>query len=79
MPPTKNSKEALDFIVNELTRDPPYNAIVKVTPLISGNGWNALTLPKSQMDVIQEASRNFYGSDALFYGLGGSIPLVSDL
>jgi len=41
MPPTLDVKKAVDFTIKELSRDPPYNAHVKVTCPKWGNGINA--------------------------------------
>ena len=41
LPPTKNPKEAEKQFVKILTENPPYNAKVSLTNVISASGFNA--------------------------------------
>ena len=40
IPPTLNSTYAKDLLINELERDPPYNASIDVFFTSAGDGWN---------------------------------------
>lgn len=43
----------------------------------SGSGWNAPTTEKYLEESLQNASKNFYGKQAMHLGEGGSIPLMN--
>ncbi|KNC47492.1 succinyl-diaminopimelate desuccinylase [Thecamonas trahens ATCC 50062] len=79
LPPTVDSAAAAQYIRDELTRDPPYGAVVTVDGDHAGSGWNAPPEPAWQLEAMHGASRAFYGNDAMFLGEGWSIPFMGML
>jgi len=60
-PPTLNCCKARDWMIKELTRDPPYNAKVKVDCSKCGMGFNANEMSKKFSKMVDESSKNFFG------------------
>ena len=59
--------------------DPPYGARVKFDAEKGAGGWET---PKSEAwldDVVERASRTFFGKPAVTWGEGGSIPFMGML
>ncbi|SMF95967.1 Acetylornithine deacetylase/Succinyl-diaminopimelate desuccinylase [Methylomagnum ishizawai] len=79
LPPTVDGLEAEAAIRAALTADPPYDAEISVEFDQSGTGWNAPALAPWLEQATQEASGIFYGKDAAYVGLGGSIPFMGML
>lgn len=79
LPPGVDSKEAYKAVKNELVRDPPYNAIVKVSESAPDNGWAQKPNQPWLDNALSEASVKFFGNEALKLGEGGTIPFIGFL
>jgi acetylornithine deacetylase/succinyl-diaminopimelate desuccinylase-like protein len=69
LPPTLDAKEAAKAVSNELTRDPPYNAVVTVSDLSADSGWAAPPLAPWLDKANREASLRFFRANP-----GGASP-----
>ncbi|MGZ8218221.1 M20/M25/M40 family metallo-hydrolase [Methylomagnum sp.] len=79
LPPTVNGPVAVEALRRVLTVDPPYGAHVTVEFDQAGSGWDAPALAPWLEQATQAASETFYGKDAVYLGLGGSIPFMGML
>ena len=79
LPPNGDLEEAKDAIRKTLLADPPYNAEISVEFDQGGNGWDAPPLAPWLAEATKEASEHYFGHDAAYLGLGGSIPFMSML
>lgn len=79
LPPTKNSEEAKKFLVDTLTKNPPYNAKVTVSNVIAKDGFNAPVFPKELEGALEEAGQIYFGKKSLTIAEGMSIPLMGFL
>jgi acetylornithine deacetylase/succinyl-diaminopimelate desuccinylase-like protein len=77
--PTMDPKAAAGALKDTLERDPPYGAAVSFTVNDATGGWNAPTLAPWLERSMQEASREYFGADAMYMGTGGSIPFMGML
>jgi len=80
LPPNMDAKKANEIIKERLTKDVPHNAVVEISGDHNGNGW-CMKDPKPWFaDALTNAAKNFYeGKDYGSYGMGGSIPFLSQL
>ncbi|HKI98257.1 MAG TPA: M20/M25/M40 family metallo-hydrolase [bacterium] len=75
IPPTLDPKAASEAVKRTLEADPPFGARVTVTT--GGEpGWNAPPLADWLGEATDAASREFYGKEACYWGIGGSIPFM---
>jgi acetylornithine deacetylase/succinyl-diaminopimelate desuccinylase-like protein len=79
LPPTVDGHTAEEAIRKALTADPPCGAQVAVEFDQAGTGWDAPALAPWLEQTTREASETFYGRDAVYLGLGGSIPFMGML
>jgi len=79
VPPTLDAARAAVVLAETLTKDPPYGAHVRVAKVESGSGWNAPPLAPWLERSLHEASRTYFGADAVYMGEGGSIPFMGML
>ncbi|KAM3130754.1 hypothetical protein pb186bvf_017168 [Paramecium bursaria] len=79
LPPTKNPKEAIETLTHILTTDVPYNATVKLSPFVQGQGYNAPPNEAYLDNILNRASKNYFGQEFATFGEGGSIPLMNTL
>lgn len=79
LPPTVDGAVAEEAVRRCLTADPPYGAQVRLTFDQSSSGWNAPPLAPWLERATREASLAFYGEEAAYVGLGGSIPFLGML
>lgn len=78
--PTADPKKCEEAIVKKLTTDVPYNAKVTLKPGHAGAGWCMKTFAPWLDTSIKQAGVDFYdGKEAGTYGMGGSIPFLSEL
>ena len=78
LPPTLEADKATAAVKRVLETEPPFGAHVTVTG--SGtNGWNAPPLAPWLAEVTDASSREFFGKEACYLGLGGSIPFMAML
>jgi acetylornithine deacetylase/succinyl-diaminopimelate desuccinylase-like protein len=74
-----DGQTAEEAIRKVLTVDPPYGAQITVEFDQAGTGWDAPALAPWLEQSTREASLAFYGKDAVYLGLGGSIPFMGML
>jgi len=75
IPPTLAPAAASAAVKQALEADPPFGA--RVTCTVGGEpGWNAPPLDDWLAQATDAASREFYGKEACYYGIGGSIPFM---
>ncbi len=79
IPPTLDATNVDSRLKKLLESDPPYGAKVSFEPEKGGAGWNCPKLAPWLETSINEASRAFFGRDALSFGEGGSIPFMGML
>ncbi len=79
LPPGIDPDQAAAVVKRTLETDPPYGAKVSFEPDHGGPGWAAPTFPAWLAETAEAASQAFYGKEVLFYGEGGSIPLLAKL
>lgn len=79
LPPGVDVPKAEEAVERELTRDPPYNAIIKVDKIDAGSGFQTPEFPEWLENAMNAASQQFFGKDFMYSNAGGSIPLLYDL
>ena len=80
LPPAADPKKCHDVIVQKLTTDVPYNAKVTLKGGHTGSGWCKKDYAEWLDASIMQAGKDFYdGMPAGSYGMGGSIPFLSEL
>ena len=79
LPPTVDSKRAMNAVSKILTDDPPNNASVTVDWDEPANGWSAPKLSDWLEETINDASQLFYDRPAMAMGEGGTIPFMAML
>ena len=80
VPPMIDSVKAGQKVVEVLTNNPPYNAIVEVKVENTGDGWNLQNFSERLRNITNTASQRFYNENQIkFLGEGGSIPFVQIL
>jgi acetylornithine deacetylase/succinyl-diaminopimelate desuccinylase-like protein len=80
LPPNMDANKACSVVREKLTTDVPYNCKVDIAGDHNGNGW-CMKEPEAWLnEVMSTASKHFYdGKDYGSYGMGGSIPFLSQL
>ncbi|MGE3540065.1 MAG: M20/M25/M40 family metallo-hydrolase [Candidatus Tectimicrobiota bacterium] len=78
LPPTLEAEQATAMVKRVLEVEPPFGARVSVTGSGS-NGWSAPPLAPWLEAVTDASSQEFYGKEACYIGLGGSIPFMAML
>jgi acetylornithine deacetylase/succinyl-diaminopimelate desuccinylase-like protein len=78
LPPTLQAEQAAAAVKRLLETDPPFGARLTVTGG-GANGWNAPPLAPWLAEVTDASSREFFGKEACYLGLGGSIPFMAML
>ena len=79
IPPTADARKVASEIKRLLETDPPYGARVKFTPDPAMGGWNAPPVAAWLERSMKNASKAFFGKDAMYMGTGGSIPFMGML
>ena len=79
LPPGVDGEAAGNAVKQALESNPPYGATVKFEIESSMGGWNAPSTAPWLEAAIQSASRTFFGRDAMYMGVGGSIPFMGML
>ena len=79
LPPTVDALAAQAVLREALEADPPYGAEISLRFDTPGTGWDAPALAPWLERATSEASKAFYGPDAAYFGLGGSIPFMGML
>jgi acetylornithine deacetylase/succinyl-diaminopimelate desuccinylase-like protein len=78
LPPTLEADQATAAVRRVLEEKPPFGARVSVSGG-GANGWNAPALAPWLAEVTDASSREFFGKEACYLGLGGSIPFMAML
>jgi acetylornithine deacetylase/succinyl-diaminopimelate desuccinylase-like protein len=80
LPPSVNPSKATEAIVKAITTDVPYNLKVDIEAGHEGQGWCMKDLEPWIDAAMRKAGREFFdGKDTGTYGMGGSIPFLSEL
>jgi acetylornithine deacetylase/succinyl-diaminopimelate desuccinylase-like protein len=79
VPPGIDLARASQALKETLERDPPYGAKVQFLADPAGGGWNAPTTAPWLEAAMSAASKNFFGREAMYMGIGGSIPFMGML
>jgi acetylornithine deacetylase/succinyl-diaminopimelate desuccinylase-like protein len=78
LPPTLEADQAVAAVKHALESAPPFGA--RVTVSASGSsGWSAPPLAPWLAEITDASSQEFFGKDACYLGLGGSIPFMAML
>ncbi len=79
IPPTLDPVKAGEAVKRVLEADPPYGAKVTFDFEEAAPGWNAPAMAPWLFESVQNASQAHFGADALFMGMGGTIPFMGML
>lgn len=79
LPPGVEAQAAAAAVKKALESDPPYGAKVEFDVESSMGGWNAPSTVPWLEAAIQSASQTFFGRDAMYMGVGGTIPFMGML
>jgi acetylornithine deacetylase/succinyl-diaminopimelate desuccinylase-like protein len=80
LPPNLDSQVAANAIKEKLTTNVPHNCKVHIKGDHNGNGWCMKNPEPWLHEIINNAGKTFYeGQDYGTYGMGGSIPFLSQL
>ncbi len=79
LPPSVDAPKASQAVKKLLEDNPPGNAYVHCQMDRSESGWNAPTFSPWLEHAMQKASQEFFGTDAMAMGMGGSIPFMGML
>jgi acetylornithine deacetylase/succinyl-diaminopimelate desuccinylase-like protein len=78
LPPTLAADKATAAVTRILEAEPPFGAHISVTGS-GADGWNAPPLAPWLAAVTDASSQEFFGKEACYLGLGGSIPFMAML
>jgi acetylornithine deacetylase/succinyl-diaminopimelate desuccinylase-like protein len=78
IPPTIDPKKAFEAVKKTLLAEPPYNARVKFEGDYA-EGWNAPELAPWLEKSLDQASKDYFGAEAVHMGEGGTIPFMGML
>jgi acetylornithine deacetylase/succinyl-diaminopimelate desuccinylase-like protein len=79
IPPMVHAETATTFLQQLFEKDPPYGAKVTFAAEQSADGWNAPALEPWLEASLTQASREFFGKEACYWGEGGTIPFMAML
>jgi acetylornithine deacetylase/succinyl-diaminopimelate desuccinylase-like protein len=79
LPAGVDAQAAAAAVKQALESDPPYGAKVEFEVESSMGGWNAPSTAPWLEAAIQSASQTFFGRDAMYMGVGGTIPFMGML
>jgi acetylornithine deacetylase/succinyl-diaminopimelate desuccinylase-like protein len=79
LPPGVDPAKAARAVKQMLERDPPYGANVSFDVGSAMGGWDAPPTAHWLEEAIQSASRHFFNRDAMYMGVGGTIPFMGML
>ena len=78
--PNANAAQMRQEIEKKLTENVPYNCKVTLTGNHSGQGWCMKEMEPWFKEAVSQAGKEFFdGNEGKSYGMGGSIPLLSQL
>jgi acetylornithine deacetylase/succinyl-diaminopimelate desuccinylase-like protein len=79
VPPSGDAEKATQFLKTLFEKDPPYGAKVTFEGEKSSAGWDAPALAPWLETSVANASKTYFGKDAVYMGEGGSIPFMGML
>jgi acetylornithine deacetylase/succinyl-diaminopimelate desuccinylase-like protein len=79
LPPSVDARAAAQAVKQALEHDPPYGAHVTFDVSSSMGGWDAPPTAPWLEAATQAASREFFGREAMYMGVGGTIPFMGML
>ncbi len=79
IPPLIDGEGATQDMKRVLESDPPLGAKVTFEPDQSATGWHALATAPWLKEIVDAASKQFYGKPAMMMGEGGTIPFMAML
>ena len=79
LPPMVDPEKASAVVKETLEREPPYGAKVTFDADPGADGWNAPATAPWLAEAMSSASKNFFGKDAMYMGVGGTIPFMGML
>jgi acetylornithine deacetylase/succinyl-diaminopimelate desuccinylase-like protein len=79
LPPTTDAERAARDVKSLLENDPPYGARVRFEVQSAMGGWSAPEVSPWLERSMRDASRRYFGADAMYMGTGGSIPFMGML
>jgi acetylornithine deacetylase/succinyl-diaminopimelate desuccinylase-like protein len=79
IPPMFDGKKAIEILKTTFESNPPFGAKVTFDAKEAGTGWNAPLESPWLTEAASEASKNYFGEDAVYMGEGGSIPFMGML
>lgn len=79
IPPLVDAETAMVVLKQLFEKDPPYGAKITFVPEQTAHGWNAPALAPWLESSLTQASRNFFGKEACYWGEGGTIPFMAML
>lgn len=79
IPPLVDAEAATVFLKHLFENDPPYGAKITFEPEQTAYGWNAPALEPWLESSLKQASRDFFGKEACYWGEGGTIPFMAML
>ncbi len=79
LPPTLEATAAGDVVKDALESAPPHGARTSFTVDAAMAGWEAPATDPWLESAMQRASRNYFNSEAMYMGTGGSIPFMGML
>ena len=79
IPPLVDAETATAFLKHLFENDPPYGAKITFEPEQTAYGWNAPALEPWLESSLKQASQDFFGKEACYWGEGGTIPFMAML
>lgn len=79
LPPTLDPEQAAKVLKTTLETNPPFGAKVTFNAGKTSSGWNAPAEAKWLSTACAEASRDYFGKEAVYMGEGGTIPFMGML
>jgi acetylornithine deacetylase/succinyl-diaminopimelate desuccinylase-like protein len=79
LPPTADANAATIFLKQLFEKDPPYSAKVTFESEQCAFGWSAPPLEPWLEKSLKQASLDFFGKEACYWGEGGTIPFMAML
>lgn len=79
LPPTCDAAKAAKAVKGALEREPPYNAQVTFHADSATSGWNAPAVAAWLEESMARASKEIFDRDAVYIGVGGTIPFMGML
>ena len=79
LPPTTDAQRAARDVKTVLESEPPYGSRVRFEVQSAMGGWSAPEVSPWLERSMRDASRAYFGADAMYMGTGGSIPFMGML